>query len=101
MCGTVAWLSGNTYRDDEQFDLAAWVSFTQIQSWSRVASFYIFLYLGSVNSAGSFTRVVVISAISISSCKVTTFFGKKMKARKKFINNLKLNTLQPCSVIES
>jgi len=24
MCGTVAWLQGNTYRDDEQFDLAAW-----------------------------------------------------------------------------
>jgi DNA-binding XRE family transcriptional regulator len=24
MCGTVAWLEGKTYRDDEQFDLAAW-----------------------------------------------------------------------------
>jgi len=40
MCGTVAWLEGKTYRDDEQFDLAAWFPSLKY-SWSRVASFYI------------------------------------------------------------
>jgi hypothetical protein len=43
MCGTVAWLQ--QCRDDEQFDLAAWFP-SLAYSWSRVASFYIFLYLG-------------------------------------------------------
>ena len=32
----------------------------RILSWSRVASFYIFRYFGSVNSAGSFILVAVI-----------------------------------------
>ena len=36
------------------------VSFTRIQSWSRVASFYIFRYLGRVNLAGSFILVAVM-----------------------------------------
>jgi hypothetical protein len=54
MCGTVAWLW--KHRDDEQFDLAAWFPSLKY-CWSRVASFYIFLYLGNVNSAGSFTLV--------------------------------------------
>ena len=59
MCGTVAWLRGNTCGDDEQFDLAAWFPSLKY-SWSRVASFYIFQYLGRVNSAGSFNLVAVI-----------------------------------------
>jgi fucose permease len=46
-------------RDDEQFDLAAWFPSLK-HSWSRVASFYIFLYLGKVNSAGSFILVAVM-----------------------------------------
>jgi hypothetical protein len=37
MCGTVAWLRKR--RDDEQFDLAAWLLSLKY-SWSRVASFY-------------------------------------------------------------
>ena len=57
MCGTVAWLRKR--RDDEQFDLAAWL-LSLHYSWSRVASFYIFRYLGNVNSAGSFTLVAVM-----------------------------------------
>ena len=43
----------------DKFDLAAWLLSLKY-SWSRVASFYIFLYFGSVNSAESFILVAVI-----------------------------------------
>ena len=45
MCGTVAWLMGKTFRDDEQFDLAAWfLSFLVYLAVSRVDT-ASFLYL--------------------------------------------------------
>ena len=67
MCGTVAWLQ--ECRDDEQFDLAAWFPSLK-HSWSRVASFYIFLYLGKVNSAGSFILVAVMKFTCATSSRL-------------------------------
>ena len=67
MCGTVAWLQ--QCRDDEQFDLAAWFP-SLAYSWSRVASFYIFLNLGRGNSAGSFTLVAVMKFTCATSSRL-------------------------------
>jgi len=53
MCGTVAWLQVKACGDDEQFDLAAWFPSLEYRAGHELASFYIFWYLGSVNSEES------------------------------------------------
>jgi len=41
MSGTVAWLEGKTYRDDEQFDLAAWFPSLKYRAGHEWPAFYI------------------------------------------------------------
>ena len=55
-----------SYRDDEQFDLAAWFHsrYNRLRHYV-FQSVFIFVYFGKVNSAGSLILVAVI--------KLTTF----------------------------
>ena len=53
MCGTVAWLQGNTCGDDEQFNLAAWFP-SLLQSWLQAVSFSYFVILGQCKLHGVF-----------------------------------------------
>jgi len=70
MCGTVAWLQVKACGDDEQFDLAAWFPSLEYRAGHELASFYIFWYLGSVNSAGSLILVAVMKLTLATSSRL-------------------------------